>query len=137
MCLTARYSSLEYLGSVVMGDAKEVDAVHLQYLVTHLSTRDTNCYLPCFRHASPTTHLDSIDGCHGAWLHKGHIDPQSMLNPTANAEPIPITHLEEEVDLQGGAGQGRSSRTMPKKVTLLPAHLLHIWLMVHSGVQLV
>ena len=95
LLLTARCGSLEYLGSVVVGDAEEVDAIHLQYLVTHLSRRDTNCNLPHFRPALPTTHLDSIDGRHGAGLHKGHIDTQSMLNPTANAKPIPITHLEE------------------------------------------
>ena len=29
--------SLEYLCSVVVGDAEEVDAIHLQYLVTHLA----------------------------------------------------------------------------------------------------
>ena len=41
-------SSLEYSCSVVVGGAEEADAIHLQYLVTHLAAKQhTNC-LTCF-----------------------------------------------------------------------------------------
>lgn len=69
--------------------------------------RNTHPVSLCIRQSPPTTHLDPVDGRHGPGLHKGHVDPQPVLNPTSNAKAIPVTHLEEEVDLQGGGGAGQ------------------------------